>query len=332
MKRQTDTQLCRRCVRDLEQVIGEFPALLRELDVTIARQDRRTGTPLYATRPGRVQIPGVHYEEGTLTLPSTPWPFSWDAAELRWVVESTVTFWASRFLPDRKPGPVCSACAHPSCVGRREADRLRALFGKSPGLLLLDQVGELERHPEAVEIIDQIMHIRQQLQRAIDRQTPDVFAGMCEACDVLVDIDDTGVTPRIVACNTELYAHKGDEEVRCPKCARVYDLAPRLASLRKRLDDEWARPQQIADALTTLEEPINASTLRQWIKRDELLAKRLKRTGEPAPYPLILQVGVDDDGRPLYRVGDVRARIDHSRGRAEPVRSRKRTRKQRRAS
>lgn len=346
MKRQTDTRLCRRCVRDVEQVIGEFPALLRDLDVTIARQDRDTGTPLYATRPGRVQIPGVHYDEGSLTLPATPWPLSWDAADLRWVVESTVMFWASRFLLDREPGPVCAAeyCVrelpapwrppHPSCVRRREADRLRALLRQSPGLLLLDRIGELERHPEAEEIVDQLMHVRQRLLRAIDRQAPDVFAGMCEGCDVLVDFEAGDVTPRIVACNTELYAHKGDEEVRCPKCGRTYELAPRLAALRKRLDDEWARPQQIADALTTLEEPINASTLRSWIDRDAKLAKRLKRTGEAPPYPLIMQVAVDDDGKsPLYRVGDVRARIDYARGRLQPAaRSRKRTRKRKKAS
>lgn len=345
-KRRTDegANICRRCVKDLEQTIGDFPALLQDLDVTISRQDCGTGTPLYAMGAARVQIPGVHYEEGTITLPSTPWPFAWDAADLRWCVEADVLFWASRFVLERAAGPVCAHDCGPreqlvphrphwSCDRRREADRRLALFRRSPGLLLLDRIDEISRHASAVEIHDQLTYLHRQVERAIDRQTPDVFAGTCDGNDVLVEHVDGGLVPQIIACGAELYAHKGDDEVRCPKCGRTYELGPRLAGLRKQLDDEWAPAQLIADALTTLEEPIKADTLRQWIKRDKALAKRLKRTGERKPYPLVLQVGVDDDGKtPLYRVGDVRKRIDHASDRLQPVRSRKRTRKGKKAS
>lgn len=121
----TDANLCGRCTRQLEEALGELPALLAELEVTITRQDRGTGTPLYAMSHRRLSLPGVHYDEGDSALPATAWPFSWDAANLAWTVRNTLLTWArhlaetrgvpftlSRVTNHQQHGPICERHAH----------------------------------------------------------------------------------------------------------------------------------------------------------------------------------------------------------------------------
>ena len=306
----TDANLCTRCTRELEQAIAELPALLAELEVTTTRQDRGTGTALYAMRRTKLQIPGVHYAEGTTTLPATPWPFSWDAANLAWTVRNSLGTWARHIadirglqidMPPTLAGPVHAWCMHESCAqirdGHRRDVRTTAWLLRNITAIRLDEA--------AGEIHQAITGDRLDIERAIDRQDPDIYAGRCDATDVRTDLEAGLIRAVVGTCGAELYARLGDDEVKCGACGQVYDLAARKQYLAERVDDEWARPHVIANALTSLDEPVRPDTLRKWIERDAELVEQ----GRPARYPLILQVGVDDGGHALYRVGDVRARI-----------------------
>lgn len=313
----TDLFACRRCGRQIERALRELPDLLRELDVTISRQDRGTGAPLYAMAARRLQRPREHYEEGATTLPASPWPFSWDAANVRWSVENTILTWAQHIsearqaqLPDRDR------------ITRRlavERNRWTWRYFAWPVTItticewLTDNIDSIRADEAVAQIHDEIIACQRDLTRAIDRQAPDIFAGCCESVDAYIHDEDGALIAELSKCGTELYAHTGDDDVRCRSCGTVYDLAVRKADMASRVDDEWARPHVIADGLTSLDERLNAATLRKWIERDAKLADSL--AGREAPYPLVLQVGIDDDGRALYRVGDVRDRIRHSKER-----------------
>lgn len=275
-----DANLCRVCTKQLEQAIAELPALYTELTVTVTRQDRGVGQPLYAMNARRLQQPGEHYDEGTTTLPSTPWPFSWDASNVRWTVVQTLAYWTTE-------------------------------FGGAPLLAVLD---DIRRSDTAAQLFEEITSLREQILTAIDRPDPDLFAGRCTATNVDVRDIDGLIVSTLDVCGTELMARTGDDTVTCPRCRRVYPLTEKRAEIRGMLPDQWARAHVIADALTELEQPVNASTLRTWIERDARDAERFPPGDVRRPSrPLVLQVGVDDEGRPLYRVGDVQARIEWAR-------------------
>lgn len=287
----TDARLCNLHTRDLEKALAEMPALLAELDVTITRQDVGTGAPLFACARRYVDS---GYEEGTTTLPATPWPFAWDAANLRWGIDNTLSTWL-RHLAESRGLAVSNLLKMDQWQRVIDATTLaRILLG------LLDSI----RYDEAADqIYDEILWCQREAMRAIDRQAPDVFLGRCEALVVEVK-GDAVIAP--VECGADLMAHSGAGEVKCQRCGAVFDVLTLVQHLPE-LDDAWARPHIIAGALSTIDDDLPASTLRTWIERDERAAK-LPIHKQP-PYPLILQKGIDDDRKPLYRVGDVRARL-----------------------
>lgn len=293
----TDAALCWACTRKLEKAIAELPALLHELDVTIARQDRGTSQALYAVNRRRVQIAGQDYDEGQTTLPATPWPLSWDASNLRWSAVNTIQTWA------------------------RHIAESHGLDGSSsPGELLLAAINEIRADEAAEQLYDEIMSLEPAILAAIDRRMPDQFAGRCDATQVSFDLAaDGSLVPVAAICGADLYGHDGDPTVKCHACGMKYPLAERLAEMKDRqINDQLATAHNIANALTTIDNPLRPDMLRKWIERD---AKAEPSPAGPActvcnhgtcrliRRPLIIAQGCDDEGHWLYRVGDVRARV-----------------------
>jgi hypothetical protein len=157
---------------------------------------------------------------------------------------------------------------------------------------LLGAVDSIRMDEAAAQIYDEITYAHAQALRIIDRPEPEVYAGRCDSADVRVSAENGQLRPEVGECGADLYARLGDKAVNCQACGAVYDLAERKRELLDRVDNEWARPHVIANALTSLDEPITPETLRKWIERGH-----------------IKQVAIDDHGKALYRVGDVRARI-----------------------
>lgn len=298
--RSNGANLCRKHARALEKSLAEMPWLIEQLDVTITRQDRGTDAPLYAPHRERIDR---GYEEGTITLPCTPWPLAWDAADLRWRIDNTLSTWL-RHLVESRGVPVAAL----------RLDEFERLVDAVPlARILLRLLNTITQDEAAGAIYEEILSCERDARRAIDRQGPDVFLGRCDAL-VLDLVGAADIVPIAEVCGTDLMAHAGDDEVRCRSCGAVFD----VALLKRRLpelDDAWARPHVIAGALSTIDDDLPASTLRTWIERDAKL-------GDVPPHrqperPLVLQVGIDDDGKPLYRVGDVRARLAWSKTRDE---------------
>jgi hypothetical protein len=304
----TDGLLCTQHLGQIRRALEALPELLAELDVTISRQDRGTAAPLYAMNRAKIQQPGVHYDEGDTTLPSTQWAFSWDAANVRWNIDNTVSTWA-----------------------RIVAETLKVATPADAAAFLLDHLDDIRGHEAAPELWDEIRACERDAQRAIDRQEPDLFAGRCEAMVMtMFTVDDT-LIPELSPCGTDLMARTGDDDVKCPACGAVYDLVTQQRMLDAARPDALGTPSVIAGALSTEDRQLDRVTLNRWIERDARQTERTKegptcvecthRTCEGIRAadlqaimkrhgrPLIPRRGWDSEGRSVYRAGDVEARI-----------------------
>jgi hypothetical protein len=186
---------------------------------------------------------------------------------------------------------------------------------------LLDNLDAVRLDEAAQQIHDEITGLRDENATWIlGRSMADVFAGNCDATQVGFQLDAAGALVPVAAyCGVALYGREGEEHVRCTACGTRYELQPRLDEIREHhINDQLARAHTIADALTTLEEPLGRDLLRKWIERDALR--------DPAPEgpacesckhptcksirrPPILPQAVDEEKHPLYRFGDVRRRL-----------------------
>lgn len=160
-------------------------------------------------------------------------------------------------------------------------------------------------------IVDTARRLARTVERAIDRTEPDLFLGRCDTPDVTAELDETGTVLVEVdaVCGAELYARLGDKTVFCEVCGWEYPVGEQRDRMLAAVRDVLARPKVIADALTSLDLPLNAGTLDVWISRD----KRMHQQGRERPdgLPLILADPVtDDEGKCLYRVGPVIDRVE----------------------
>jgi hypothetical protein len=324
----TDTFLCAGCTAQLEQALAELPALLDDLDTTIARQDRGTGTSLYAMKRTRLQIPGLHYAEGETTLPATPWAFSWDAAEIAASARNTVITWARHLAETRGIDPPSLQSIRPAgLIIHRNRMHLTVETHARTSIApvtnwLLANLDAIRLDEAAEQIHDEITHLAVAISKATDRQAPDVFAGRCDAVQITFRLDGGQLTPLAATCGVDLYGREDEPDVKCHACGMTYELAERLQEMRDRqIDNQLARAHLIANALTEIDAQLPPERLRKWIERDARAAALAPSPVGPAcercnhptcrliRRPLILRRGVDEDGHALYRVGDVRERV-----------------------
>lgn len=339
-------RLCRRCTDDLERVLAELPAQHDDLQAVATRQ---AAGPLGLgdNTHGR-QWTGP-FEPGSLG--DAPWVFAPGAADQLWALENTVTTWASHLGMTITEQPGERFTIRCGIIIRRNrahlwTDTTVASVPRQPVALiaarwLFAHLTEIRNDEDAEQLHDELTALAMENARwTIGHHGETIFAGTCDAPDIRVAQFVTAgpecrpftcghqscslirsrairhVSPRVGRCGADLYAPKGASEVKCRACGQAYPMIGQRGEIEDKLDDQWARPHLIADSLTTLDEPVNAATLRKWIERDAKLAPRVARTGVPAPHPMVLQRGIDDDGHALYRVGDVRARVAWSRTQA----------------
>ena len=303
---ETDLLLCTHCTEQLETVLSELPALIAELDITASRQDRGVHHALFTIRRTRIQRAGVHYDEGDNALPATPWAFAWDAADQAWAARHTLATWclhiarsgrATRPLPGSgrvaSPpcGPACLACTHSSCIQARmrpqwhRRDTLVALW-------LIEQLPAIRLDEHAGQLHDELTWLHGECQQRVDRPEPLLDAGLCDAPDVRAELIDGAVVPVVSTCGAPLRMRPDAEKVTCQQCGQTYDGAERRRLVLDGLEDKWLTATLLAEALSELDCPVKAATIRKWAERGR-----------------VVQVGIDDRRDPLYRVGDVRARV-----------------------
>lgn len=255
--------LCGACEADLSRALGDVPWLVRELDITLAKQ-------------------GSHVAGGRSA--SVPLPYDPRATEAAWVLRSALVGWVRVLGESRLHGPRCVDCGHPSCwlTVATPADDLPAM-----AWWLLARVERLVMHLAAEEVVDEVCSAVRSATRLIDRPAPLWFAGPCDA-----PVDG----PR---CGVDLYARPDAPKVRCRECGAEYDVAARKAWMLDAIEDALFPAAHAAHVLTSLGWPCTGERIRQWASRGRVVAH-----------------GTDGQGRPVYRVGELRVLLVEAHERA----------------
>ncbi len=165
-------------------------------------------------------------------------------------------------------GPVCERCRHLSCVGMAEPKDEVGLLA----LWLLWRFQSLVRHAAAVEICEEIVERVQEARKAIDRRPDTVYAGRCDYCQ------------------THMYGRVNRAMVICPnpECAIGVPLVDRRDQLMESMRDYLANSVQLSRLLSYLGRRVPDRTIRWWAGKGRIAAH-----------------GIDTDGHPMYRLGDV---------------------------
>ncbi|MER5622489.1 hypothetical protein ABT061_15740 [Streptosporangium sp. NPDC002544] len=227
-----------------------------------------------ATRQVRLGTPGGG--------PRREEPVPWDdrARTAQHALRTVLVGWVRVLQHGVRPyeGPTCQDCAHRSCIyislGRSPADTMPAMAV----WLIRHRAILLGRH-SAPEAIDGIREAIRQARRAIDRPADRIYAGPCNEC------------------GADLLAKPGARTIVCRPCAMIYDIGPRLEWMRRQVETTRGTATWVATAATTLGYDATPAGVRG-------LAHRLR----------LFAYGVDQLGRPLYRVGHVLDLLDGETG------------------
>lgn len=178
--------------------------------------------------------------------------------------------------------------------------------------LLRENIDAIRQHQGAGDIARQLRRIRARIERAVDNAQPDEYCGPCQGPAITTELAEDGTVTLILddtqVCGGDVYRTPASPDGVCSECRTSWDEAELRAWAIATARDEWVRPSAAARLLRTWGYEITEPKLGMWITRDrqEKEAGRVRR----APYDPILQVGIDDDGKPLYRLGDFLDRAD----------------------
>ena len=235
--------VCHRCATAVERRLREAAADVGELDITIARLDRRGDPTPRAGKPAPAAP--IRPDSGTLRHyadQATGWaaglPYSEAASDAAWVVRNTVTTWARVIADTVHADP-------PTDLD----DLMRWVAGRCSWL---------RYEPCGDEALAELDHAAQLVWRAIDR---------------------TGVERRYLGpcvCGTDLYARRSAETVTCTGCGTPLDVATLVAGLEEIVRDRSFTAAEIEDAYG-----IRADRIRKWASRGRIVARGHDRAGRP---------------------------------------------------
>jgi hypothetical protein len=144
--------MCDTCTSLLERDLGDVPAIVAELDTTLAKQGRIGGG-------------------GSAGLARERMPLQADAMDPIWVLGNVLTTWAR---------DVCGDDYMPSASTKPPA--VMAAW------LLLSEIPTIRKHPACEELLDEITDAIRLARRTVDRPADREFVGPCNG----VVPDDTG--------------------------------------------------------------------------------------------------------------------------------------------
>ena|GEM_PF-2278020 len=179
--------------------------------------------------------------------------------------------------PARPRGPICRdevRCLHRSCNVIRYPAPARQVTFAAVARWLADQVPWLRHRDNAAQAWDELGDACDLLRRSVDGLGDMVYLGPCGD----VDADE---------CAEAIYAPAGADSATCRACAARHDVVERRAWLMQRVAVQVVPAARIAAAVAVDGRHLPGATVRSWIKRGRLVADCH-----------------DDNGRPLYRVGD----------------------------
>lgn len=134
-----------------------------------------------------------------------------------------------------------------------------------------DQLPWIARQRFGAEAVQQISDEVRVIFQVIDVPAPQRYLGLCD-------------------CGTALYVTQGATYLPCPNCTLLHDVEAKQNAALLDAEDRLERASVLSRAVTMLGECVTQVHISRWVARGRLLAK-----------------GHDREGKPLYRLGDVRA-------------------------
>lgn len=294
-----DAYLCHGCTAKLEKILAEFPAQLRELQITLTRQSnaaRGQGKPTKAAEQ--------------------PLPFDLRAARLVYEIRNEAAGWIrhlceSRRAPvpqfggrrePRREGPICCDCRHYTCHLIRVSQTERLASTRAMLEWLYAHVPTIRQDEAAAALFGWAKALRHDLASIVDNHEK-CYRGPCTAKIQVADVAlavyvDTHVehltlSPTTRTCGADIYARHGMERFKCRVCGASYTAAERMMWTLASGRELMFTAAFIAQALTESGKPVKVDRLYRWAKRGKLFAWQQ-----------------DDLGRDLYRIGDVLDLLD----------------------
>jgi hypothetical protein len=266
---QDGAELCGTCTSALAVSLHGVPDLLENLFVTYSKQDR-------------LSAGGGHRGK----LSEAPLPVRLDVTRVIDALGNEVTTWGRVLVETHR-------CVVPELIRRSPHNGTRGVVfpAGSPTVdaycyaaeWLAEHVGQLRRHPAALEAHRGLTATIAAAERAVDRPEVRLFIGACDLCQA------------------SLYAKPADRSTRCELCGTAYtDVAERWDRALRRLRGYPATAALIAGSIGELYGVIvNRKRINLWYHR-----RMIDR--------------VDDDpdtGDPRFRIGEVldRAAKSHPR-------------------
>lgn len=162
----------------------------------------------------------------------------------------------------------------------------------------------LRHRDEVPDMLERLRTLVWAAQRLVDVPADRWFAGPCTA---VVEVDPDAVEDRqvrqrrrraarfvdedlgtSVLCGADLYAVPGSPTVDCQECGTQWQVEDRREWLLTAAQDVQADAGLLSRALSSMGLPLKHATIRKWVERD-----------------LLDDHGVDEQGRRMYRLGDV---------------------------
>lgn len=258
--------LCADCVDALAEALDQLPELIKQLQITVTRQDRLN-----------LGVVGKSSEN--------PSPVNWGAASVANDVEDLLIRWTDTLATANGVSLLPPRTVGPRFIGPLPGPQWRRLL---PGYLgtplqrarwLAEHLDLVARHIKAGEIFAEVTALTGdpdkpsqlgRLYRAIDKVTK-LYAG---PCPTVIARDQQG---RAVECGEDLKADDGAAEVDCPKCKAagrpfVIDVAKNRSSAI--MSRDLMTETHLYEATKVLGEPVYSDDIQRWLAQG-----RLKESG-----------------------------------------------------
>lgn len=240
----TALQLCNTCTAKLQSTLTELPWLIKQIDVTVARQDKLTTSTV-----------GKSGE--------TPSPINVGALDISRDIRTTLlnahnTITALPGLPPMRLDHVHTADLARLLAANTHRIRHHTQAGTIyADITALVQDDELGRAPTAVKTINRTIR---------------VFAGPCPTI--------TGHNHRgeEIRCNTSLYADNDDTFTKCTKCDANVDV--KQNQLRARVDRDLLTEKKLLEVMEDLGEKISRVKFYEWRRAGRITPRGFVHDGQ----------------------------------------------------
>lgn len=245
-----DAYICDHCVNELDRTLGDVPAAVEEILITITRQKGAATT-------------------GTASSATKPLPWHDKAAEALRHLNATLVGWVRFCDAEQVRGrPTWFPREHPEDREKTLGECSRWLLHVTNGLALHDTANRaVEEITDAVAECWRIVFWKKRSRS---------YLGKCEQT---IRDDDGGII--LLNCQGEVYAEEGETLGVCEDCEQTLDVHQRKTEIDKRLDDHLCTASEAAGFATYLDLGIDRERMRkrinQWHSRERLLPARTEQ-------------------------------------------------------